>query len=228
MGETKPSNPGTAGHSAKREADRLQERFQQEGASRSRLLNALLGPSARQKRLAAQEKRWATGARGEELLAEVLARKCPEVALLHDRRMPASRANIDHLAVASTGVYVIDAKRYRGRIEVRSPMFGKSKLVIAGRDRTKLATGLEKQVDAVTTALAAIEPGVPVFGCLCFVAPVGFLADVGLPTIRTLKINGFPLYYTGRLAKKLNRPGAVSREQTERICQELAQRFPPA
>jgi len=54
MGENKPSNPGTAGHSAKREADRLQERFQQERASRSRLLNALLGPSARQKRLAAQ------------------------------------------------------------------------------------------------------------------------------------------------------------------------------
>jgi hypothetical protein len=162
------------------------------------------------------------------MLAEVLARRCPEVALLHDRRMPASRANIDHLAVASTGVYVIDAKRYRGRIEVRSPMFGKSKLVIAGRDRTKLVTGLEKQVDAVTTALAVIAPGIAIFGCLCFVAPEGFLADVGLPTIRTLKINGFPLYYPRRLAKKLNRPGAVSREQAERICQELGQRFPSA
>jgi hypothetical protein len=35
--------------------------------------------------------------------------------VLHDRRIPGSRTNIDHLAVTATGVYVIDAKKYQGR-----------------------------------------------------------------------------------------------------------------
>lgn len=35
--------------------------------------------------------------------------------VLRDRRIPGSRANIDHLAVTPTGVHVIDAKRYNGR-----------------------------------------------------------------------------------------------------------------
>ena len=36
------------------------------------------------------------------------------IRLLHDRRMPRSRANIDHLVVTPTGVYVIDAIKYGG------------------------------------------------------------------------------------------------------------------
>ena len=228
MAEPYDSDLNRAGRSAHREADRRKERLQQERASRSFLANALLGPSDVQKRLAAEQKHWATGARGEEILAEVLATRCPAASLLHDRRIPGSRANIDHIAVTGTGVYVIDAKRYRGKIEVRSPIFGKPKLVIAGRDRTKLLTGLEKQVNVVTEVLAEVAPDIPVQGCLCFVAPEGLLADVGLPIMRTLKINGFPLYYLRRLAKQLNRPGAVTRDEAATICLALAQRLLPA
>jgi hypothetical protein len=36
--------------------------------------------------------------------------------------MPGSRANVDHIALAAC-VFVIDAKRYKGRIEVRKPHF---------------------------------------------------------------------------------------------------------
>ena len=79
----------------------------------------------------------ATGARGEEMLADSLVRRCPDVLLLHDRQLPGSRANIDHIAIAASGVYVIDAKRYKGKIEVQTPLFGTPKLKIAGRDRTK-------------------------------------------------------------------------------------------
>ena len=63
--------------------------------------------------------------------------------------MPGSRANIDHLAVAPSGVHVIDAKRYKGKIEVRKPFFGDAKLFIGGRDKTKLVDGLERQAEAV-------------------------------------------------------------------------------
>ena len=60
------------------------------------------------------ERSWARGAGGEELVARALAKHCPDVAVLHDRRIPGSRANIDHIAVAATGVWVIDTKRYKG------------------------------------------------------------------------------------------------------------------
>jgi len=37
---------------------------------------------------------------------------------LHDRRIPPTRANIDHIVIAPTGVYVIDAKNYAGRAQL--------------------------------------------------------------------------------------------------------------
>jgi Nuclease-related domain len=41
------------------------------------------------------------------------------MAVLHDRRVPGTRANIDHLLISSSGVFVVDAKRYGGRVEQR-------------------------------------------------------------------------------------------------------------
>ena len=39
--------------------------------------------------------------------------------VLHDRAVPGGRANIDHIAVVPSGVWVIDTKHYRGRLEQR-------------------------------------------------------------------------------------------------------------
>jgi Nuclease-related domain len=148
--------------------------------------------------------------------------------MLHDRAVPSSRANIDHIAIAPSGVYIIDCKRYKGKIEVAKPLFGEAKLKINGRDRTKLIDGLEKQVAHVKAALADVAADVPVHGCLCFVAPEGFLADVGLPIVRTLKINGYPLYYAKRLGKRLNQDGPITVDQAQRLQAELDRRLPPA
>jgi hypothetical protein len=227
------SDDGHAGRSARREAVRLNDRRIQRAAQRRRgwprcLLAALLGPSKQERRELAEEQRWATGARGEELVAELLAKCCPSARVLHDRKMPRSRTNIDHLAVVPSGVYAIDTKRYRGRIQVRKPLFGAPSLLIAGRDRTKLVAGLHKQVDAVRAALAEIAPEAPVRGCFCFVAPEGRLADVGLPVLRTLEIDGFQLYRLRRLAKRLQRTGPLTAEQIEALTAHLAQNFPSA
>lgn len=216
-----------AGRSARRESARSRERRELAG-ERSRLAAALIGRSAEERRRLSRELRWDTGARGEEVLAEALAGRCPAVPILHDRRMPGSRANIDHIAVAASGVYVIDAKRYRGKIEVRSPLFGAARLMIAGHDRTKLLDGLAGQVAAVTDALLDLAPSVPVYGCLCFLAPEGFLADSGLPVLRTLKVNGVPLYYPRRLARRLNCEGSLTGSEADRVLFALAERLRPA
>ena len=142
--------------------------------------------------------------------------------------MPNSRANIDHIAMAASGVYVIDAKRYRGKIQVLSPLFGAPKLKIAGRDRTNLVDWLDAQVGAVQAVLKAVAPDVRVQGCLCFLAPEGLMADTGLPVVRTLKIKGYPLYYPRRLAKRLNRRGTLTPDQARRIHTHLTANLPPA
>src|SRR5690606_6583876 len=76
--------------------------------------------------------------------------------------------NIDHLVVSPAGVHVIDAKRYRGRVERRKRLFEPPALYVAGRNRTKLVNGVQRQIDAVRAALPSAEQ-VAVSGYLCFV-----------------------------------------------------------
>jgi hypothetical protein len=126
---------GTAGASGRREYERRLSNREARTRARHPHVGGLLLKLQDQPH---HEKAWATGAMGEEALAALLARRCPDVLVLNDRRMPRSRANIDHVAVAPSGVYVIDAKRYMGKIEVRKERSGEEKLWINGRNKTKL------------------------------------------------------------------------------------------
>jgi hypothetical protein len=221
------SDAGAAGGSARREYERRRERRLAE-PSRSLLLRTLLGRSPREKRLVREEAHSASGARGEELLARSLASRCPQVAFVHDRRRPGTRANIDHVAVAASGVYVIDTKRHHGRIRVARRLFGAPRLLIDGHDRTRLIDGLDRQVSVVRDAVREFAPDVPVHGCLCFVTPEGLLADVGLPLLGTPRINGYELHYPRRLARRLNRPGSLAPDRALAIRDELARRLQAA
>jgi hypothetical protein len=58
------------------------------------------------------------GARGEEKLAGAIL-AMPGVNVLHDRRVPGSSANIDHIVIAPAGIFVVDAKLYQGLIRIR-------------------------------------------------------------------------------------------------------------
>lgn len=216
---------GTAGASAHREHER--RRAKREAATRARhpylggLLLRLQAPPE-------SETAWETGAVGEEALAAHLARRCPDAIVLHDRRLPRSRANIDHLAVAPSGVYVIDAKRYRGKIEVRKPLFGKARLLVAGRDKTKLVEGLERQRQAVLDVLATAAPETPVHACFCFLNPTGQTGGSGLPLFSTQTINGFPLLYPRKLSKRLKARGPLAAEARQAVAGLLARALPPA
>ena len=221
---------GVAGSSARYQAERLRLDREQNTPRRSALGRAwgALFPSPQLRRRQAQERAWRVGAEGEQNLASFLAGRCPGVFMLHDRAAPMSRANIDHIAIAPSGVYVVDCKRYRGKIEVTRPLFGPQKLKIKGRDRTGLIAGLERQVAHVKAALADVDDEIPIHGCLCFVAPEGRFSELGLPIIRTPRINGYPLYYARRLSRRLNRSGPIGEEQAAVLQAELAERLPPA
>jgi len=64
--------------------------------------------------------RWARGAAGERATAALLE-NLPgrHWVVLHDLALPGSRANIDHLVIGPTGVWVVDTKAYRARLDAR-------------------------------------------------------------------------------------------------------------
>ena len=147
------------------------------------------------------------------------------IEALHDRRLPGSKANIDHLVVTASGVWVIDAKRYSGRVAkvdkggwFRTDM----RLTVGGRDRTKLIGGVHKQVGHVQAALAEVpgdEP--PVHGALCFVD-----ADWALFR-KPMTFDGVLVTWSKALRKRLVEDGPVDEEHRAAIHRSLARLFPP-
>ena len=141
---------------------------------------------------------------------------------LHNRRMPGARGDIDHLSVAPSGVFVIDTKDWAGSVRVVNSLFGPSKVLINGRDRSKLIDGLERQVAAVRTALDGGGRGdISVQGALCF-------TKADLPLLRTQRIRGHLLLYRKALAKKLHASGPLDAVAIYEIASELSVVFPPA
>jgi hypothetical protein len=169
------------------------------------------------------ERAWARGAEGEERIARRLAKLLGSngVILLHDRRLPGSRTNIDHIAVAPSGVWVIDAKRYKGKVSVVKPLFRPAKLTIAGRDKSALADGLAGQVAAVQAAMPEVGFDVRVCGALCFV-------DADLPMLGRRAFRGYPLVYPRALARQIKAGGVLQPEQVHAVAAHVSSRFPAA
>jgi hypothetical protein len=64
--------------------------------------------------------RWWRGAAGEVATADLLdglGRR--RFSVLHDRRLPGRRANVDHLVIGRRGVWVLDSKAFRAPVEAR-------------------------------------------------------------------------------------------------------------
>ena len=86
--------------------------------------------------------RWARGAAGEVVTAallESLPRK--RWVVFHDLALPGSRANVDHLVIGPTGVWVVDTKAYRGRVVAR-----RRRVLVAGAPMRTTAVCWEAQV----------------------------------------------------------------------------------
>lgn len=179
----------------------------------------------------ATTKAFATGADGERRIAARLERDCgADVLFLHNRKLGAGRrdGDVDHVAIAPSGIYVIDAKRYQNAaVRVRrtggllSP--AKEQLMVAGRDRTKLVDGCAKQLAAVLAALgdAPDAGGVTVTALLCFV-------DADLPLWGDQELRGVRLLGPRGTSKLLRRTGTLSEIQRRSLHRHLAAALPPA
>ena len=172
---------------------------------------------------------WAKGSRGEKQLAAFLGRLQPKgVALIHDRRIPGTSANIDHIAVGPAGIFILDAKNLSGRVETRRSGSGRRRgpiqLFIGGRNRTRYLDGMEKQIIAVRAVLERvpnarsipIHPMVVIMG-----AKWGFLAH-------PIKLSGVWIGWPKEANRVVGRGGPLTPDTISRVTSALAQGLPAA
>lgn len=217
---------GTPGGSASQKYGRLRERREREVKS---VLGNTLGSAYLFFKDDPQSTRaWQIGASGEERLGRFFAKELPESAVvLHDRRIPGSRANIDHIVVAASGVWVVDAKLYRGKVECRTVgSFWKpeNRVFVGGRDRTQLVLGMARQVEATRAALAAdpLAPDVAITPAVCFVA-----SEWGCFP-KPFELHGVGVVWPQKLAERIAAPGPLTPSAIVRLANRIAVALPSA
>ena len=167
---------------------------------------------------------WAKGSEGEQRLAAHLLRACGDRAvLLHDRKVPRTRGNIDHLAIAASGVWVIDAKHFKGLVERRDKggwFKTDYRLYVGGRDRTRVVEGLGWQVSAVRSALGSSE--VTVNAAVCFIEAEWKLFA------KPFQLGDVWVTWGIKLAEMIAAPGPLSLAEVTSTAERLAAALPPA
>lgn len=230
--ETEPDEPsmtsaspvvdaGTPGASARREFERRAKRREQRIRAAHPKLAGLIHALTDDPQSTTA---WDVGAVGEERLGRRLNDFATgTLRVLHDRRIPSTRANIDHIAVTPTGVYVIDAKRYRGRphLKVEGGILRPrvEKLLIGTRDCSRVVEGVIKQIDVVRDHVGG---DVPLHAVLCFVEADWPLFGVSFTA------RGVQVLPPKKLYAQLTAAGPLDIDGIATLHQQLAAALPPA
>ena len=219
-------DPGVPGASARREHERRRAKRETDvRAKHPRIGSLILALESDPQSTTA----WATGAEGEERFgARLNAVASDAVRVLHDRRILKTRANIDHLVVCPTGVLVIDAKKYKGRPQLRieggilRPRT--ETLMVGSRNCTTLVDGVLHQVELVRSALESQELWASplVRGMLCFV-------EADWPLIGgSFTTRGVEALWQKRAIAQIEKPGPLEPDLIAAVHRHLATSFPSA
>lgn len=220
-----PFEAGSAGASARRKFDHLHaQREDRIRKTYPHLGGAILALTDDPQSTRA----WDVGAQGEEVVSIRLDKAVgPNLRVLHDRRIPGSKANIDHIAVGPRGVFVIDAKHYSGAPthRVSGGLFGPrvEKLMVGSRDQTKLVAGALRQMDLVMGALERAQlASISTFGMLCFV-------EANWPLLGgNFTINDVEVLWPRKAVSRVTSSGALGPDEIEQVHRALAMSFAPA
>ncbi|KAB7833538.1 nuclease-related domain-containing protein [Streptomyces mobaraensis] len=130
---------------------------------------------------------WASGAAGEEATARLLAPLARRgYAVLHDRAIPFSRANLDHLVVGVFGAALVDSKNWQSK---------KSRVTVSGGllrygqyDQTKMLRTVVWEAEQAARALGVpVRPIVAIHGAKV-PAPRGRLELHGVTVIEAKRL----------------------------------------
>ena len=133
-------------------------------------------------------------------------------AILHDLAVPGSRANLDHLVIGPGGVFVIDSKQYRGRLQLDP----------TGRlwhGRHPLGPTLRAvSWEADQTAQVLPDPGVAV-------VPIVAIHDAQVPRGKVI-VEGVPVVAARRLPNMLRAlPAVLGPERVAWLADRARLRF---
>jgi hypothetical protein len=159
---------------------------------------------------------WRRGAAGERRSARLLdPLERQGWAVLHDLAVPGRRANIDHLVIGPGGVFVVDSKQYRGRLQLDG----------AGRlwhDRYPLAPALGAvDFEADQAAQVLTDPDV-------VVVPIMAVHGAQVPRGKVVT-QGVPVVAARRLPSMLRAlPAVLGPERVAVLADQARVRFHPA
>lgn len=140
----------------------------------------------------------------------------PSALFLHDRSR-GEEGEIPHLAVAPSGIWVIESWQNDGiRVDVSEDQ---ERLIVGGRDKTVLVRGLAGRVEAVRAALSAYD--VEVHGFLCFIGAT-------LPRFWFPTISGYGVGDLDLIVSRLRDDGPLNRTTRRGLRAVLSQAFPAA
>ncbi|WP_214327915.1 nuclease-related domain-containing protein [Nonomuraea sediminis] len=164
---------------------------------------------------------WRKGAAGERATARLLAPLQAEGHVcLHDRAIPGSTANIDHLLVGPTGVWVIDSKKWHRRTQLH----GRGKRLWIGR---RPAEGVLRGIAYERSAVARVVDRAT--GNMVGVWPLVAVHGAKVPGIgRPLVLDGITLLKAGQVRRYIRQTSeSLSPDQVADLARTLDRAFPP-
>jgi Nuclease-related domain len=159
---------------------------------------------------------WRRGAAGERRTARLLAPlERSGWVVLHDLAVPGSQTNIDHLVIGPGGVFVIDSKRYRSRLQL-DPLRG------LWHGRYPLAPTLQAvSFEADQAAVVLPDPGLAV-------VPIVAVHGAQVPWGKVV-VAGVPVVAARRLPSMLRAlPAVLGPERVAVLADQARIRFHPA
>ena len=130
--------------------------------------------------------------------------------------MPGRSANIDHIAIAPSGVYIVDAKHYSGEPRADTLLgTGDSatrRLYVGHEDRTELVDSVRWQARVVEAIVD--DPAVPVHAVLCFVGASWEITNGFL-------VHGVGVTSPDRLAVLVGSPGPLAADRIAAVHRHL-------
>ena len=146
--------------------------------------------------------------------------------VLDDRKVPGTKTPIDHVVIAPSGVWVVDANEFDGRVE-RRDVGGwfkvDERLYVAGKDRTGLVDGIDRQVVAVENVLKKEGlDSIPVHAALCFVnSEWGWFA-------KPFSLNGVWVTWATKLTELVLDWNAIPDTEIDRLARVVGSKLPAA
>ncbi len=148
------------------------------------------------------------------------------VVVLNDRRQPGTTTSIKRIAISSSGVFVLDARHFKGLVHTRrsGPIsaLGPDELHVGRRDCTPYLDEVAHQVEVVRTALGPLGgTRVPVHAMLCLTrAEWGFASPV--------EIREVCVAWPQLITRRIQEPGNLDSPTVRQVSGVLAEQLPTA